>query len=370
MRMINTLMRFCQTLFGPGDGPAWRMVPVMSANQAAVADLALLKLLEACGRQRTDPTPMIEALAEESRGIARARFRYLAKLLRRSTPMIEAIEQIPGILPEDAVLALRLGNQSGTLPETYAMLLESQRQANSRSRFDWTGVFTYWWIVGLVLLAAIVWMNAFIAPTMRKVYDESGSIAEPFGLSIRSLFPIAFLLLLLVSLLVVVGVFDWLRTWLRNSILRSAGLQSLAMRWSSGRVAGLLRMLSVNTAAGRPIAGALSTLAKYHSNPWIRQRLLLSRNEIEQGADPWQGLREAGLITIDQEAGLSRVQGNASQAWVLRQLANQLENRVCESQHRLGLWVHPILAVAFGCVVGWLTYGMFRSLYGLVQSLS
>jgi type II secretory pathway component PulF len=129
-------------------------------------------------------------------------------------------------------------------------------------------------------------------------------------------------------------------------------------------------MLSVTTASGRPLAGALSTLAKYHSNPWIRHRLLLARNEIEQGADPWQGLREAELITPDQEAALSRVHGNASQAWVLRQVAHHLEDRVCESQHRLGLWGHPILAVAFGCVVGWLAFGMFRSLYGLVQSLS
>lgn len=370
MQMTNFRTRSSQSLFGPGEGPAWRMVPMMSTNQTAVAEQALLTLLEASWRQRTDPVPMIEALAEESRGIARARFRYLAKLLRRSTPMVEAIEQIPGILPEDTILALRLGNQSGTLTETYAMLQEAQREAGSRSRFDWTGLFTYWWIVGLVLLAAIVWMNAFIAPTMSKVYDESLSISEPFGASIHSLLPIAFLLLLLISLFVVLRVFGWLRLWLRNTLLRSAGFQSLAMRWARSRVAGLLRMLSVNTASGRPIASALSTLAKYHSNPWIRQRLLLARNEIEQGADPWQGLREAELITPDQEAALSRVHGNASQAWVLRQFANQLDERVCESQHRLGLWVHPILAVAFGCVVGWLSFGMFRSLYGLVQSLS
>ena len=55
--------------------------------------------------------------------------------------------------------------------------------------------------------------------------------------------------------------------------------------------ADVLRKLEIASAAGRPIPGALSTLARYHFAPQIRHKLLFVRNEVEQGADRCEALR-------------------------------------------------------------------------------
>ena len=61
--------------------------------------------------------------------------------------------------------------------------------------------------------------------------------------------------------------------------------------------ADVLEKLGVAIEAGRPIAGALSTLARYHFDPTLRHQLLYIRNEVEQGADVWQSMAAIGLLS-------------------------------------------------------------------------
>jgi len=353
--------QFLRNLFRPGNGTAWKIATPFPDDKREANQASLLQLLDVIYRERLEPAPMIFALAKEHRGMYRQKLRWLGQLLSRSTPLVEALEQVPGALPEESVLALRLGTQSGTLPETMEMLLQTQSDSAKVQKFDWNGLTVYWWSVGATLLIYLAFMRYFIAPTFKKMYEEMEMGREPFGQTLSEITPAAILLLIFTSLLVLLGCSRWIRNVLRTRILPYRG------SWSTqSATSAILRMLAVNTASGKPIAGALSTLAKYHTHPIVRQRLLLARNEVEQGADPWNGLKVAKLLSAKEVEAVLAASGNTSKAWVLRQLSRVKEQQKLDLSDRMGTWVHPILALAFGCLVGWMAYSLFGSLYGMV----
>ena len=352
------------------NGATWRASPFLPRERLAVQQWALLQLLEVVYRDKLEPAPLVMALSKEHRGGYRQRLFQLAHLLAKRTPLVDALEQTPDVLPEEAVLALRLASQSGTLPETFAMLSEVQSETARHRGYDWAGMKGYWLAVAFVVSQMLLLMSAFIAPTFRKLgQDMELKVTGRFGSIVDALIPVAFLLFVFVCIVVLLGWATRFRRWFRRRYMPQGWRGS----WGSDlgtEFGALFRMLSVNLSSGRPVAGALSTLAKYHSHPVVRQRLLLARNEIEQGAEVWDSLKEAKIVTPAEFKALRMAQGPASEAWVLRKLA-VMRNGTWRARDRWwGSFLHPLIVLIFGALVGTLAYSMFGSLYGIVRALA
>ena len=134
-------------------------------------------------------------------------------------------------------------------------------------------------------------------------------------------------------------------------------------------VADLLRNLAVVVQAGRPVTGALSTLARHHYDPAMRQRLLFVRNEVEQGADLWQAMQNAGLIGATDHQLLTSAQVAGNQVWALNHLAQRMSSR---ARRRLQFSLEvarPALLIGVGAVVGFVVVSMFTPLIALIHSL-
>ncbi|MBU6175573.1 MAG: type II secretion system F family protein, partial [Planctomycetes bacterium] len=134
--------------------------------------------------------------------------------------------------------------------------------------------------------------------------------------------------------------------------------------------APVLQMLSTSTREGRPIVGALSTLAKYHSDSRVQQCLLFARNEIEQGASEWESMRISGLISSAEQHALESCTGKDSQAWILEQLASKRESNSRRRQTLFEKCVHPVIVLFFGGLVFWLASSTLGSIYTLVLLLA
>jgi type II secretory pathway component PulF len=118
--------------------------------------------------------------------------------------------------------------------------------------------------------------------------------------------------------------------------------------WRQLRWADVLEKLSLASAAGRPMPGALSTLARYHFDPRIRRELLYARNEVEQGAEVWPTLAAAGLLAPQEERLLDVSERLGNRSWALDKLAANKKRRV---RRRLRVWsalTLPIIALVFG----------------------
>jgi type II secretory pathway component PulF len=135
------------------------------------------------------------------------------------------------------------------------------------------------------------------------------------------------------------------------------------------RVADVFQQLGVAAEAGRPIAGAVSTLARYHFDSALRNQLLFIRNEIEQGADVWQSMGAAGLLAPAEVRVLCLAERVGNRPWALRQIA-QLKKR--QTTRRLARWSElaaPLVVILMGAFVLFQALGIFGPLASILHSL-
>src|SRR5262245_33443496 len=75
---------------------------------------ALLRLIALSIEDNLPLSPLLEQWAQDERGGQCRRLKKLARLLQAGTPLPDAIEQIPGIVQEADLLAIRYDAQLGT----------------------------------------------------------------------------------------------------------------------------------------------------------------------------------------------------------------------------------------------------------------
>ena len=129
-----------------------------------------------CCRSRTaerlDVTPLVANFAEEHRGNYRNRLRRLALRLADGTPLVDALEQSPDVLSDEAVLAIRFATQTGTLSPTYRYLVENHDATTDRVQSNLRQTFYYSVGTLLILVLSLSFLIVFIVPTIAAVREE------------------------------------------------------------------------------------------------------------------------------------------------------------------------------------------------------
>jgi len=330
---------------------------------------SLLGLLAVANTERLDPKPLISALAVEHRGSYRRRLQLLSNRLNANTSLVSALEKTPDVLSDSVVLALRFGSQSGTLAQTYEQLLESERPIESQVLSEGKNAFYYWIVLASIIMISVPWLMYFIAPRLKKCFDEFDlQLPRAFrSLLIFWDFISSYALAILVSCLALA----WLiRSSNSRRFFRRRIVGQLYKQNTLSGTAQLFQMLSIAVESGRPIEGSLSTLAKYHFDKNMRQRLLVARNEVEQGVPAWESLADAKLISNNEFQALSKASTNRIQAWTLRQLAAAKLNTATQRSLLRTVVLHPLVILFFASIVLWICFAFFSVLTQLISSLT
>ena len=128
--------------------------------------------------------------------------------------------------------------------------------------------------------------------------------------------------------------------------------------------------LAVAMEQGRPVSGAISTLASYHYDWSFRHRLLFVRNEIEQGVDVWSALRQASLLTVPEAAAIDVAGRVGNRPWVLRQLSQRRREVDCHRRRLCWELVPPSVVIILGLLVLWIVCAFFLPIVHIVLSLT
>ena len=349
-------------------GPTW-YISTWVGDSLATQQRSLLRVLAVAQKENLELAPLIECLAEEHRVGYRRLLKRLAQRLRSGVALVDALEQTPDVLDDDAVLALRFGSQSGTTQAVFDMLLSRDFPSETDPGRTTKQVWAYWVVLACSIAFLLLIMMTLIAPTFKKMFDE-------FGLRLPG------------SLEVLISICDGFAKYVALWIL--LGVVVLGLFWSSAarrlfrrklapifvqpvvqlRKAELLKLLAVGVDSGRPIAGCLSTLARYHFDIKVRQRLLFARNEIEQGVEAWQGLTEADLLTAPQAVAVATAPSNEIRGWILRRLAAGMQ---VDAQQRTSIGfalLQPVVVLVFGAIVMFIFVSFFSVLLALIFALS
>ena len=350
-------------------GPTWYLSTWWPGESLDSMQYSLLSLLAVAHEERLDPKPLIAALADEHRGRYRRRLRLLAKRLDSKTTIVPALEKTPYALSDSVVLSLRFGSQSGILAQTYKQLIDTEKPQVDEYRTTQSNARGYSAVLAGTMALILTFFMFFIFPTIKKMFDE-------FELKLPIAFQSLAMFVELVSsslLLVVLAFFalGWL-VWSYRSrrFFRRQVADRVLGRSSLLRSSQLLRMLSVAVEAGRPLAGSLSTLAKYHFDKNIRQRLLSARNEVEQGVPAWTSLVDAKIISPDEFQALSASSSSRDQSWTLRQLATVKQAISDQRVLVRTAFIQPIVILIFASVVLWICFSFLSVLANLITSLA
>ena len=128
----------------------------------------------------------------------------------------------------------------------------------------------------------------------------------------------------------------------------------------------MLQLFASAVEAGRPLPGALSTLARYHFDKHVRQKLLYARNEVEQGVEVWKSLADADVVSPEEGEALARAATASVQSWTLRRLVGWKLATLDGRNAIMLAFLHPILVLVFGAIVLLVCYALFGFLTNFI----
>jgi type IV pilus assembly protein PilC len=328
---------------------------------------ALLQILAAGIETGVPLAPLLDAWAADERGVQSHRLRRLVYRLFQGASLPDAAEESAGALKAEEVLAIRFGSQSGTLAASLrdaAESLEPSSVAVPSIRRTVTYVIAFSAVATLVTTFFMI----KIVPSFQAIFqDFDMTLSTPMILLIhladafvRYWYVVVFGLIVLV----------WGIVSLRGSGIVRAVIDRLSGGVRTKYAADLLRKLSLVTRAGRPLTGAISTLARYHFDPTMRRKLLFVRNEVEHGADPWQSMTDERLIDEQEAAALATADRLGNRPWVLRELATAKNRRMDRKWHVIAQLALPVVVLICGTFVLFQAVAVISTLAQLVGSLA
>jgi MSHA biogenesis protein MshG len=329
----------------------------------------LLRLIVVASEEKLPLDELIEAWAADETGLQQQRLYRLAQRLKAGSSLTDAVEEVRGVLGDEEMLAIRFGSQSGTLAASVRDMLEQPEFERALGTARWRKGLIYLCLLVIVGFLIVTFLQVKIVPALDQIFEEFDMdipAALRWSTDIASFVTNYWYLFALAILAVFWLVFaSWPGRRLRRRILGSV-LQPLREL----RVADVLQKLSVATQAGRPISGALSTLARYHFDPVLRNELLFVRNEMEHGADVWQSMASRGLLTEPEVRVLETSERAGNRPWALRELA-LVKRR--HTERRFAKWselVLPVIIMLMGAFVLLQALGIFGALTKLIESLA
>jgi type II secretory pathway component PulF len=361
--MDSRFPTFRRLFRGEGQLPSWWPWYTSAAQQQS-----LLRLIAVAVEEGLPLVDLLESWAEDERGIQRSRIRRLIRSLNRGRSLPDAIEEVPGVLRDEDALALRFDSQSGTRTAAVREVLIEQRTSQLSSAPHVRRPIVYFCVVLPLGLLLVVFVQLKVMPVMFKLFSEFGLAIPPawrLSVEIGNLLASGGWL----AAILVFAAFTFMFLTRPGRTLRQRLFGRFIRPLRQLYVADVLQKIAIAGRAGRPVPGALSTLARYHFDPAIRQELLFVRNEVEQGADIWQSMTKVGMLTGAEVNALRTSDRIGNRPWILQQLADVKKRHSTRRLQRRSEMVLPALVLAMASLVLFQALSVFQPLTKLIEGL-
>jgi protein transport protein HofC len=328
---------------------------------------ALLSAM-AVGAERLMPlAPAVDAFAEESWGVMGRRARRLAALLRAGMSLADALYRTPGLIPRQAQVTIRVGQESGLLAAALRDVVRSH-DVHAPVWHQIMGRTLY--LCGVIVFACgfvVPFMMIKIIPEFRKIFEEFDAelpgitqivigVANTFFHFWFLLGPVLFILFTVLLIQFVSGA-RWnvpLVNWLTRRLDTAAVLEALAL----------------SAERNLAFAAAIDTLARWYPKGWIRRRLRGVLGDLKAGIDWSQSLARRGLIR-EVELAVFLAAGRAGNlAWALREMAESNRRRLYYRLYMAAQVLFPMAILALGLLVMIYVVSCFLPLISLIQNLT
>ncbi|MBC8873863.1 MAG: type II secretion system F family protein [Planctomycetes bacterium] len=353
---------------------------VIAAITLLIVGLAYLKYMEAERRtllwallvaaEKGIPLEQAaRAFADERSVQIGPRVSRLAGLLESGVPLPNAMAMTRNALPTDALLAVRLGAETGRMGPALRVSVEHIDHFEGAMR----GVLAKFFYVVLVLGigSSIVGFVMFsIVPVWTQMFAEFDLALPPLtqlNIAASEFFVKAWPLMIpLYGLLFLVFLFaiSYYVGWSRYE------LPVFSRFWLRCDGALVLRSLALAVRQQRELGPTVFMLSRQYPRPSVGKRLAGASAHIDNGIHWCDALRAVGLFKKADVAVLKAAERVGNLAWALDEMADSALRRFAY-RLRAGMAIcFPLVVLTFGMIVFVIVAGLFLPLVEMIQGLS
>lgn len=351
-------------------GPLWRM---LSFRVRGTQQATLLWALATVVEKNLPAATVLDALADDAGKRQRNRLRGLADLLDAGVPLPDALEAIPGLLPPDVLIFVRVGASSGRLAQALREAASRMTRRNELSVNRAGAGLGYFIGLALVFSAVSSFLMFWIIPKFKEIFGGFGSELPPLTQHVieASEFAVEYAYLILPCALVLFAVaasFVALLDSLHPTGYRSGGW--MTQFFPRLKAPLVLRCLGLAVDARRSTEATLGEICASHPDPACRRLLAAACAEIDAGSEPCATLCRQGLLSRREVAVLLAAQHAGNLGWALRELAASIESRLECRLRLLAEILRPAGLICIGSLIGVFVVSMFLPLVQLLHHLS
>jgi type II secretory pathway component PulF len=141
------------------------------ARRRAATQNALLTIMAIAAEKRMPLAPAVAAFASQYRGRTRRRLIMLAELLNSGVSLSRSIRSAPKLLPGDAALLARFGEENGVLPQALRAGLAA-RSDFLPAASSIASRITYLLVVLLTMQSIGIFLSYFILPKFEAIFKD------------------------------------------------------------------------------------------------------------------------------------------------------------------------------------------------------
>jgi len=311
----------------------------------------------------------VRAFAEERRDGLGYRARLLAESLEQGVPLDQALEQSFMLLPNDAMVAVHTGCQTGTLA---SMLRSVVRNAATLDAAVHAAVARVVYLVTFIFFAA--YLNVFLAlriiPAFQRIFQDFKISLPPVTVALIRVFSV-FREYPVLAVVILVG--------LLMALLYAVGRYVGLVRWDPPLVramslpldeALLLRALAESVGQERSLTATIEVLARQYPKPHIRRRLVSAAAQMDRGAHWCDSLESSGLLPSAEAGVLRAAERVGNLVWAMNEMADRLTRKFTTRLTAVLSVGFPVVLLLFAGVVFLVAVGLFFPLAHLISHLA
>jgi type II secretory pathway component PulF len=348
------------------------LLNILSVHKRA-NESELLWLLAICVEKKIPIATELDTYSNTLSRSYRDKIQQLSSLLHSGTSLSDALAATPGLVPQTAIMAARIGEKSNSLGIALRdAAVQTTRNLNKFSeKSNATNLIVYMTVVVSVLFLIASFIMYWIIPKFKKIFLDFGTELPSMTLMLMHasdfIMTHFYVFLPLFSLPLIALVLMHLGTYYGWYNLRIPFITGWFPRLNTPQC---LRQIAQSISVQQPPQIALDSVSRFHLWADVRERTQSVSLSINQGENIWDSLRKGKVITGAEAALCVAAERMGNLPYVLRTLADTIEQRRARKLRFLSEILKPILISFLGILVGFFVVALFMPLIKLLNDLS
>ncbi|MFK7777765.1 MAG: type II secretion system F family protein [Gimesia sp.] len=333
----------------------------------------LLWLLAICVEKNIPLAPELDTYSYTLSGKYRDKIQQLSSLLHSGFSLSEALSTIPGLVPQSAIVAARIGEKSNSLSialrDSAVQTTKNLKTLSDRSNI--TSLILYLTVVVSIQFLISGFIMYWIIPKFKKIFLDFDVELPPMTTALIEIsnfiiyyfylfLPLFSIPLVTLALLYIGNHFGWYN-------LRIPFLTGWFPRLNTPIC---LRQIAQSISVQQTPQIALESVSEFHLWADVRKQAHSVNTRIKQGESAWDSLYESKVLTNAEAALCTAAERMGNLPYILRTLADTIELRRARKLRFLSELCKPILISLLGILVGFIVIALFMPLIKLLKDLS